>query len=214
MSLLLAVAVATPLVAVAWVLLTPLVVRGRAEGSLEDGLLQLEAEARFAPLVARVHGWPPAVALTIAGIHVPLPRQQRARTTRPHSPAADRVAEAGNTLRFLLQHRGLLTVRSVEGQAIYGSDDPALTGEVHGLLCTARPLLDPHGRVALLPDWSMRDVLAGRLELELRVAAGRLALAYGWAAFSRSARRRRARGHRPEPPGRSDTSRTATAPVA
>ncbi len=188
MTVVAAVVVAALLGAIAWALLTPLVAQGQVEGSLDDGA-RIDLRLRFAPLAAHVHGTPAGpltVDVTLAGLR--LPRRRGTPATPPSAPPAREGAwprlarfhrrwRIDDLLRFLVRRRRHLVVRRIEGHVRYGCEDPALTGQIHGVVCTARPLLDPDARVAVMPDWSMQDVLAGRLLAELRVFVGRLAIA-------------------------------------
>jgi hypothetical protein len=178
-----AVAVAALLVAIAWLLLTPLVAQGQVEGNLDDGA-RIDVRLRFAPLAAHLQrdpAGPLRVDVTLAGIALPTRRSRPA--TSPSGGTVPRLARihrrwrVDDLLRFLVRRRHHLVVRHIEGHVRYGFEDPALTGQVYGAVCTARPLLDPEARVAVMPDWSMQDVLAGRLLAELRLFVGRLAIA-------------------------------------
>jgi hypothetical protein len=210
-----AIAVAVLLLVVAWLLLAPVGVDGTVEGSLHDGA-HVDLHVRFAPLALHVHD--SDVDVTIAGVRLP----RRASASRPRRAGEGRARRArfyerwrlDDLLRVVVHHRRLLRVRRLEGDVRYGFEDPALTGQAHGLLSTAQPLFAPPARVTFLADWSMQDVLAGHVELELRVFAGRLAIAVAWAMLTRSVRRRPAPARPPRRRGRSDTSRTAPAHAA
>jgi hypothetical protein len=149
--------------------------------------------------------------VSVAGVRLP----RRARRAPKRAPSRQgRRWPAAELVRLAVRHRHALVVRRLDGEVRYGFEDPALTGQVHGLVSAARPLLEPPARLTLLADWSMQDVLAGRVDVELRVRVGRVALPLARLLLSRSARRRRARGRRPPAPTRSDTSRTASARAA
>jgi hypothetical protein len=210
-----AVAIAGLVLAVGWLLLAPVFVEGTIAGSLEDGA-RVDLRIRFAPIAVDVHG--SDVDVTIVGLRL----RRRGAGARPHRDGAPRERRArfderwrlDDVLRVVVRHRHLLVVRRLEGVVRYGCEDPALTGQAHGLLSTAQPLFAPPARVTFLADWSMHDVLDGRLDVTLRVYAGRLAVALAWAMLSRSVRRRRPPARRRPGPGRSDTSRTAPAHAA
>jgi hypothetical protein len=206
---LLVAAAAAPVVVIAWLLLTPLGARVHVEGGLESGV-RFEARLRFAPLGADVRSGPP---LDVRVMGRPLNVSPRGRGDRTHPPLGERLADADAFVRFLVQRRRDLVVRRIDGDVTYGLEDPALTGQLHGLVSVLRPTIDPDARVAWRPDWSMRDVLDGRLDVDLRLYAGRFALALGWFLLSRYARRRRVPMRPRRRPARSDTSRTAPAPV-
>lgn len=209
--------VALLLLAVAWLLLAPLAVDGRVTGSLEEGA-DVDVRLRFWPVGVHVHGpvrGARSIDVTVA--RVPWPRRpSRPEARREGSAArpARRRWRAEEIVRFLVRHRHLIVVRRLDGVVRYGFEDPALTGQTHGLVASAAPLLGPPARLTIEPDWSMQDVLAGRLDVALRVRAGRLALAVAWTLVSRSARRPRAPWRRSRRRARSDTSRTAPARAA
>jgi hypothetical protein len=207
---LLVAAVATLVVVLAWLLLTPLDAHVHVEGSLDDGA-QADATLRFLPLTATVRSRPTDVEVRVLGVRLPLPSRQPGK---PKSAArSQQLSDAYELVNFVVRRRRDLVVRRIDGEVRYGFEDPALTGQLHGLVSVARPVVDPDTRVAWMPDWSMQDVLAGRLDADLRLFAGRVGLALGWFLVSRSVRRRRARGGPRRRPARSDTSRTATAPA-
>ncbi len=212
MTVVVAGAIAALLLASAWLLLTPLVVAGSVAGDLHDGV-DADLRLRFAPLVLHVHGRR-RVDVTVAGMRLPRRAGGAPRTTRRRASRGPDRWPVADLVRFAVRHRRALGVRRLDGEVRYGFEDPALTGQVHGLLSAARPLFEPPARLTLLADWSMQDVLAGRVDVELSVRIGRLGLPLAWLLLSRSARRRRARGRRPPAPGRSDTSRTASARAA
>lgn len=94
-------------------------------------------------------------------------------------------------LERVLASRALRIARP-RGWLVFGSADPAETGQAFGWACAVAALVDPGGAVRLAPLWTFEDRVAGELTLDLRIVPLRLAGAVVAALAARPGAVRRA----------------------
>jgi len=141
------------------------------------------------------------------------------RKKRRSAPRQDRKA-GFNRVRFIRRHWKLLDlarffwrrrvdfhVHALAGRIEVGFEEPDHTGELYGAFCALTPLVRgitarddgaiQAGSLALIPDWSLQDHLAGHLQVGMDIRIVRLAfltacfLARHWHRAPRGRRHRR-----------------------
>lgn len=163
------------------------------------------AWARLGPVRVDWHkhsGEPVGQTLRVLGVRVrSRPRATGPRHKKPRTPPKPAKArDPSQALRYFLRHWSLSDVASfawrrrrdiqlspLEGRVEFGFAEPERTGEVYGALCVLTGVLPPlradadgsirTPRLALFPEWSLRDRLAGHAKAELKIRVVRAGIA-------------------------------------
>jgi hypothetical protein len=160
-----------------WLLVTPLVIEGRMAGDIETRVT-LDARLSLWPVTALVRRadrggvvlelsvWRWRLATRMVGDRRRAPAKEQ---------RGNRLRRLRSGLALLGRARQWLRVRALAGYIRYGFEDPARTGQVHGILCAA--LADTSATLELEPDWSLRDCCSGWVRGGIEIKPLHLALA-------------------------------------
>lgn len=170
-----------------WLLLTPLVLEGRFQGSLAEGF-RLRGQLRF---------WPIAVRLPRGRAEPAAEAKAKAPEAKPAKPGDGRrrfarlrrhyaLGELVAFLRGALRH---VRVETLEGRVDYGFSDPARTGTTYGIASALLAALGPRARVQVVPSWTFENRCVADVRLDVRIPAARLLLATGWFLLTHYRRR-------------------------
>jgi hypothetical protein len=172
-----------------YVVLTPLRIRGEGHASSEAAACGT-LSAAWGPIALRLERTRPEARLAVLLLGRKVMERALAKApSRPGTPRKPRSSlpslgrriRAVDAVRFVAGQRHNIRFDVLEGQLSFGFADPALTGQLYGVLCGLRSAL-PAG-FYLEADWSCVDRFALQTRVAVRIFVVRIVLASAFFAL-------------------------------